>query len=51
MTTEHDIEKQELPTDQPEAQSAEPESVEQSPVDKNEPEENLYFWSEPGVCG
>ncbi len=51
MTIERNVEKQELPTEQLTDKSVEPENNEEILSDQNQPEEVLYFWSEPGVCG
>ena len=51
MTIEHDVEKQELPNEQLADKNVTPENNEEILIDQKKPEEELYFWSEPGVCG
>ena len=51
MTTDYEVEEQGLLTENTTTEQAESVETEVSQLKKEAKEEELFFWSEPGVCG
>ena len=51
MTTDYEVEEQTLLTEKSTTEQAEPVENEVSQLKDESKEEELFFWSEPGVCG